>query len=59
MKTPVLESLLAYRPKTLLKETPAHFPVNFVEFLKTPVTRNTPGRLLLRIVRSIQKSDIT
>ena len=32
------------------------FPVNFVEFFKTPFSKNTSGRLLLRTVWSIEKS---
>ena len=42
------------RPATLLKKSLWHrcFPVNFVEFLRTPFLQNTSGRLLLYISSS-------
>ena len=52
-KTPVPESLLnkvaGLTPATLLKKRLWHmcFPANFAKFLRTPVLRNTSGRLLL------------
>ena len=37
------------RPATLFKKRLWHrcFPVNFVKFLRTPILKNTSGRLLL------------
>ena len=48
-KIPVLESLF---PATLLKMKLWHkcFPVNFAEFLRTPLLQNTSGQLLLSYV---------
>ena len=43
------------RPATLLKKRLWHrcFPVNFVEFLRTPFLQNTPKRLFLNHVGSL------